>query len=97
LNLPHLYTTQGLNQLKCLVGHVHAHEKTGKLILIALGAWQLLIGTNINILNLPFKNTHLLGCCSWLMSIWQFMDKLGITLNITQAWLHSVPAGNDSI
>jgi len=37
LDLPHLYSRQGLGQLKFLIGHLRAQDKTCKLILICHG------------------------------------------------------------
>jgi len=48
MNLPHLYSTQGIYQLKFLLGHLRANDMTGKLILIAHGALQLVVGTSSN-------------------------------------------------
>jgi hypothetical protein len=95
MNLPSLYTLQCLNQIKFLLGHLRACDKTCKLILIAHGYLQLLIGTMTNFLNLPFHQTKFLGVSSWLTSIWQFMDHQKIQLEIVQAWLPPTPKGND--
>lgn len=51
--LPHLYTYQGLNQLKFLQGHLRTEDKTCKLIYIAHGYTQLTVGLSINFLNHP--------------------------------------------
>jgi hypothetical protein len=53
MNLPHLYTIQGCDQLKFLLGHLRAQDKTCKLILICHGCLQLLVG----ITNFFFKRT----------------------------------------
>jgi RecG-like helicase len=57
---------QGLNQIKFLIGHLRAWDKTSKLILIDHGTVQLIIGTNTNFLNLPFHQTQFLGVSTWL-------------------------------
>jgi hypothetical protein len=95
MNLPSLYTLQGLHQLKFLLGHLRAQDKTCKLILIAHGTLQLTIGITINFLNLPIHQTQILGIPSWLLSVWQFMDSLHIKIDIAQARLPPTPQGND--
>jgi RecG-like helicase len=77
MNLPSLYTLQGLNQIKFLIGHLRARDKTSKLILIAHGTFQLIIGTTTNFLNLPFHQLNFLEFqhgwplygISWITSI----------------------------
>jgi hypothetical protein len=95
MNLPSLFTLQGLAQLKFLIGHLRAQDKTCKLILIAHGTLQLVVGTTTNFLNLPFNPTQILGTSSWLMSVWYFMSKLNIKLDIKQAWLPQPPQSTD--
>jgi hypothetical protein len=51
MNIPHLYTSQGLHQLKFLLGHLRAHDKTGRLLLISHGYLQVLVGESENFLN----------------------------------------------
>jgi hypothetical protein len=51
MNLPHLYTYQGVSQLKFLFGHLRAQDKTPKLILINHGCHQLLVGITANFLH----------------------------------------------
>jgi hypothetical protein len=95
MSLPSFYTLQGLHQLKFLLGHLRAQDKTSKLILIAHGFLQLTIGTTTNFMNLPFHRTHPLGISSWLTSVWRFMDRLKIKLDMAQAWFPQSPKGND--
>jgi hypothetical protein len=65
LNHPYLYSTQGLGQLKLLLDHLHAQDKTCKLILISHGHLHLLVSTSSNVLNTSYKlwiflaDTHL--------------------------------------
>jgi hypothetical protein len=82
MNLPNLYTTQGIYQLKFLLGHLRAKDKSGKLICITHGGLQLLVRMSKHFLNLPYKVTSLLGCPSWLLSVWHFIDHLGLQINI---------------
>jgi hypothetical protein len=85
MSLPHLYTSQGLGQLKFLIGHLRAQDKTSKLILISHGYLQLMIGITNNFLNVSYDVYHHWACPSWLTSIWQFMDNLKIKISMEQA------------
>jgi hypothetical protein len=87
MNLPHLYTSQGLGQLKFLLGHLRAQDKTSKLILISHGYLQLIVGITDNFLNTSYVDYHHWACPSWLTSIWSFMWKYQITIVMAKAWL----------
>jgi hypothetical protein len=54
LDLPKLYTSAGLGQLRLLVGHLRLQNKTASLILIDIGYVQLLVGSVTLFFNLPF-------------------------------------------
>jgi hypothetical protein len=94
-DLPHLYTTQGLSQLKFLIGHIRAQDKTCKLILIGHGFMQLTLGTSEHFLNTSFDCSHKLVCQLWFTSVWKFMSNLQVTVFIARAWLPPSPMGND--
>jgi len=94
MNILHLYTSQSLGQLKFQMGHLTAQDKTCKLILISHGYLQILVGTTTNFLNLPYDRYHSWACPSWLTSVWQFMSGIGLTLNVTQAWLPQIPSAS---
>jgi hypothetical protein len=79
MNIPHLYTSQGLSQLKFLLGHLRAQDKTCKLLLISHGYHQLLIGILSNFLNSSYSAFNFLACSIWYTSVWKFMSKLKIT------------------
>jgi hypothetical protein len=95
MDLPHLYTLQGLYQLKFLLGHLHAQDKTCKLLLISHGSLRLLIGTSSNFLNSAYSRCHFLACPMWFTSVWKFMSKLHLQLHIQQVWLPPSPTGAD--
>jgi hypothetical protein len=84
-----------LGQLKFLIEHLRAQEKTCKLILISHGCLQILVGTTTNFLNLPYDRYPSWACSSWLTSVWPFMSGIGLTINVAQAWLPPTPSGND--
>jgi len=95
MSLPHLHTTQGLDQLKFLLGHIRAQDKTCKLILICHRFIQLTLGISSKFLNTSFKRRHKLVPPSWFTSVWKFLSRLGATISITKAWLPPSPNGND--
>jgi hypothetical protein len=95
MNIPHLFTSQGLSQIKFLLGHLRAQDKTCKLILISHGYLQLIVGVPTNFLNVPYSAYHHWVCPSWLKSIWLFISKLNINIFMVKAWLPPKPVGND--
>jgi hypothetical protein len=95
MNLPHLYTLQGLYQLKFLLGHLRAQDKTCKLLLISHRSLPLLIGISSNFLNSTNSRCHFLACPMWFTSVWKFMSKLHLQLHIQQVWLPPSPTGAD--
>jgi hypothetical protein len=95
MDLPHIYTSQGLGQLKFLLGHLRAQDKTCKLILISHGYLQLIVGVSENFLNVSYELHHHWACSSWLTSIWLFLSTLKITIIMKQVWLPSKPTGHD--
>jgi len=95
MNIPLLYTSQGLHQLKFLLGHLHALDKTGRLLLISHGYLLILIGVSENYLNTSYKKHCHLACPSWFTSVWLFLSKLQITIIIKQVWLPPTPTTAD--
>jgi hypothetical protein len=87
LNLPHLYTIQGISQLKFLIGHLRAQDKTFKLIIISHGYLQLLVRTQSKFLNSPYQIYSWWACHSWFVSLWQLMDKAQVKTHTADAWL----------
>jgi hypothetical protein len=82
LALPDLYTSQGIYQLRLLLGHLRLQDKTAKLILIDISYLQLQAGSSTLFFNL---NHQLYGKYveqGWLVSIWQFLYKTKIKLHI---------------
>lgn len=55
LNIPNLYTYQGLIKVSLFLGHLRLQDKTGTLLQIALSHLQLLSGSRTYVLNLPFS------------------------------------------
>jgi hypothetical protein len=76
MNLPHVYTYQGASQLKFVLGHLRAQDKTLKLILINHGYHQFLVGTTTNFLESNYKSCHNLVGSTWFVTMWKFLSKL---------------------
>ncbi len=55
LALPDLCTSEGISQLRLLLGHLRLRDKTAKLILIDMSYLQLLVGSSTLFLNLPHR------------------------------------------
>ncbi len=55
LDLPELYTSEGIGQLHFLLGHLWLWDKPSKLILIDISYMQLLVVSTALFFNLPFK------------------------------------------
>ncbi len=53
LGLPELYTSEGIGQLRLLIGHLHLRDKTANLILIDISYLQLIVGSSTLFFNLP--------------------------------------------
>jgi hypothetical protein len=84
-----------VGQLKFLLGHLRAQDKTSKLILISHGFLQLIIGVSTNFLNVSYEVYHHWACPSWLTSVWLFLHKVHTTITISEAWLPPIPKGNN--
>jgi len=95
MNLPHCFTSQGVHQLKFLTGHLWAQDKTCRLILISHGFLQLLLGISENFLNTSYKQCNYLACPTWFTSLWHFMSKLHLSIEMKQVWLPNATEGND--
>jgi hypothetical protein len=54
IRLPHLYTYQCFQKITLFLGHMRLQDKTGKLLVIGLSNLQLLSGSGMFVLNLPY-------------------------------------------
>jgi hypothetical protein len=95
MNLPHLYTSQGLGQLKFLLGHLRAQDRTCRLILISHGYLQLSFGITTNFLNVAYKDYYYWASPSWLTSLWHLISRLYFSIHIKKVWLPLTPHDND--
>jgi hypothetical protein len=87
LNLPNLYTSQGIRQLTLLIGHIRIGDDTGSLMLIDLSHLQLQVGSSTLFLSLPYhKNVKWIDS-GWLPSIWQFLNRAQLKIFIRKAYI----------
>jgi hypothetical protein len=68
--LPHLYANQSIGQLQLLIGHLRLEDKTGKYIRITISQLQLLTGSDLDLLKLPYPKYDKWIDHSWLTTIW---------------------------
>jgi hypothetical protein len=86
LALPDLYTDQGYQQLKFLIGHLNLQDEIGKLILIAISFLQLITGALIPFFTADHTKYKKWIDKWWLTSIWGFTSRLQIGLDIKHQW-----------
>jgi hypothetical protein len=72
LALPDLYSSQGITQLRLLLGHLRLQDKSAKLILIDMSYIQLLLGSSTFFMNLDYNNYGKYTEQGWLISKWRF-------------------------
>jgi hypothetical protein len=82
LALPDLYTDQGFQQLKFLIGHINLRDDTRNLIPIAMSYLQLLISMHKPFFFLPFSKYLKWMDSWWLISIWKYTDHLKIMVDV---------------
>ena len=81
LELPNIYTDQGIGQLQHFLRHIGVKSQDGDMIICNLEAVQIIIGTTIPFLNLPFIDyQNLLPEC-WMKSLWEFLSVHNIKIN----------------
>jgi hypothetical protein len=87
LNLPNLYTSQGISQLTLLIGHIRIGDDTGSLMLIDLSHLQLQVGSSTLFLNLPYHKYVKWTDSGWLPSTWQFLNRAQLKIFIRKAYI----------
>lgn len=95
LEMPELYTSEGIGQLRLLMGHLRLRDKTASLILIDISYLQLIVGSSTLFFNLPFTMYGHSTDGGWLSSIWQFIDSIKFQLYIKQAQPPPLPCQDD--
>lgn len=92
--LPQVYSTQGVDKLDLLLGHLRTHDRTGQLIHSDLTYLQLLSGSGFFILNQPQKNYQWIEQ-GWLTSIWIFLNSSDLKLLYPNHWTPNLPRAHD--
>ena len=97
LQLQHIYCEQANGQLRLLlIGHLRNRDHTGELIIIAISYMQILVGSTKPFWNLPYsKYAKWIENC-WLKSIWEFVYRVGFSIEVRRAWTPEMPRENDS-
>jgi hypothetical protein len=95
LNLPNLYTSQGISQLTLLLGHLRIGDATGSLMLIDLSHLQVQVGSSTLFLNLPYHNYANWTESGWLPSIWQFLNRANLKIFIRKAYVPQLQRKHD--
>jgi len=94
LALPQLYTTQGVDKLYLLLGHLRIKDRTGDLIHSDFTYLQLLSGSGTFILNQDQKNYRWVEQ-GWLTSIWAFINSSNLQLVYPNQWVPTLPRQHD--
>jgi hypothetical protein len=80
LNVPNLYTEQGIGHITRLIRYSQSrHHSTGKLLRFTCEAFKLQMGCNGNIFSFPTMLSTL-ATNSWIKSTWEFAQENQITI-----------------
>mmetsp|Transcript_21350 Transcript_21350/g.30549 ORF Transcript_21350/g.30549 Transcript_21350/m.30549 type:complete len:1538 (+) Transcript_21350:1841-6454(+) len=86
LSMTHTYCEQGHGQTRLFLGHLRNRDHTGELILIAMSYLQIISGSTKLFLNLPFGKYSKWIEHTWLTSLWAFLIRVNLTVDIRKAW-----------
>ena len=81
LELPNLYTDQGIYHITHFLRRIGEDTQDGKMIVINLEAARIHIGTSTSFLNLPYPDYECMLPNCWVKSLWEFVWQNGITLS----------------
>ena len=81
LELPDLYTEQGIAQINHFLKHIGEQTQDASMIICTLEAAQLQIGTSVSFLKLPFQDYEYLLPKCWVKSLWEFTSRHGIIIS----------------
>jgi hypothetical protein len=97
LGLKSLYSIQSIGQLTLFVGHTRAQDKTSSLLHISLSYLQLAVGSSVNVCLLyPSTYKHWIDSC-WLVSFWDFLYRVQLTITTTKHWLPKLTCKDDKV
>jgi len=86
LQLPNLYTTQGIQKLQLFLGHSRKKDPTCTILTIALACAQQEVGISQPILMSSMsKWGHLLSQC-WIKCLWKFLSTISGKIRQTNVW-----------
>lgn len=95
LNLTKLYTDNGCQKIRLLLGHIRKGDKTSDIIKVALGCAQQEIGISTPILTEPYTTYAPISTPSWIQHIWKFLELVGGTIEYPSAWTPPRPFEHD--
>jgi hypothetical protein len=94
LNLPNLYTVQGIDKLLLFLGHLRLQDRTGTLIGMDLSILQFLIDHPKFFLNMEYQYFSWVEK-GWITSLWEFVSPLQLQFSCPFHWTPQLPRAND--
>jgi len=95
LQLPDVYTDQGVAQLRLLLGHLRRGDETSRLLRVAISVLQQRVGAKSLFFNLPYTKYEGWTEKTWLTSTWKFMHITNLQVQITRIPLPTPQREND--
>jgi len=95
LQVPNLYTSQGIQKIRMFLGHTRKQDRTGTILAIALGVSQQEIGIHIPILESDYDTYSKYSSDSWIQRLWQFLHSVQAKIILQTPWVPSPRYKND--
>jgi len=95
LQVPNLYTSQGIQKIRMFLGHTRKQNRTGTILAIALGVAQQEIGIHIPILESDYETYSDFSSKSWVQCLWQFLHSIHAKIILQNPWVPSPGYKND--
>ena len=96
LQVPNLFTIQGIHKIKMFLGHMRKQDTSGKLLTIALGTVQQEVGISDPILTKSFSAYSFLVSHSWIKKLWRFLSTIEGSIKISDVWTPKPAYENDT-
>jgi len=96
MQIPNLFTIQGIHKIKMILGHLRKEDKTGSIVSIALGLVQQEVGISSPILEASFSKYSILVSHCWIKEVWRFLSTIEGTIVIENVWTPKSPYSNDT-
>ena len=93
--IPDLYTSQGMQKIQLLLGHMRKQDTTGEILNIAMAIAQQEVGITIPILVASYKKYNFLLSHSWIKCMWLFLYQIEATIVVPDVWTPSPCYAND--